>query len=365
MKSLAAATALLLLGAPALADDPLLNDTVSFTGQIFHLQLDAPGLIIAAVRGEESAVFGYGEIAKGSGIAPDGDTKIRVGSITKSVTGLVLADLVSKGKIGLTKPAGDYIDLSDTFPERDGVPVRVVDLVTHAGGFPRETEPVDGAETWSDEEIEANLANPLLFTPGTGVLYSNLGFNLLGLALAQAAGEDYGDLVRNTVLDPLSMDDTAYGTPDGATFTGYDWDGEVMDLREPVGNGRGASGLFSTANDMVKYLKWNLAKGGEMAEVRHISHSAHLYRDAKSPVYSMDESGEMNAMGLGWVIMMPQGERPLIIQKAGGSSGIFSYIAFAPERGVGVFIAINQFDFAGASSMGHLANELIANLAPR
>ena len=51
----------------------------------------------------------------------------------------------------------------------------------------------------------------------------------------------------------------------------------------------------------------------------------------------------MDAMGLGWVIMMPEGDRPLVIQKAGGTDGIFSYIAFAPTRGVGVFISINQF----------------------
>ena len=44
----------------------------------------------------------------------------------------------------------------------------------------------------------------------------------------------------------------------------------------------------------------------------------------------------MDAMGLGWVVMMPKGNRPLILQKAGGLQGIFSYVAFAPTRGVGV-----------------------------
>jgi D-alanyl-D-alanine-carboxypeptidase/D-alanyl-D-alanine-endopeptidase len=70
-------------------------------------------------------------------------------------------------------------------------------------------------------------------------------------------------------------------------------------------------------------------------------------------------------MGLGWVIQNPEGARPLIMQKTGGLQGQFSYIAFAPSRGVGVFISINQFSVSGFDAMVKAANELIAELAPR
>ena len=53
------------------------------------------------------------------------------------------------------------------------------------------------------------------------------------------------------------------------------------------------------------------------------------------------------------------------LQKAGGLQGTFSYIAFAPTRGVAVFIAINQFNFAASMATAKVANELIATLAPR
>jgi serine-type D-Ala-D-Ala carboxypeptidase/endopeptidase len=79
----------------------------------------------------------------------------------------------------------------------------------------------------------------------------------------------------------------------------------------------------------------------------------------------MDESGRMDAVSLGWIVMAPHGDRPLILQKAGGLQGIFSYAAFAPTRGVGVFIAINKFDFGAAMAMGETVNHLIAELAPR
>jgi D-alanyl-D-alanine-carboxypeptidase/D-alanyl-D-alanine-endopeptidase len=73
----------------------------------------------------------------------------------------------------------------------------------------------------------------------------------------------------------------------------------------------------------------------------------------------------MDEMGLAWVVMQPEGDRPLILQKSGGLQGQFSYIAFAPTRGVGVFVSINEFNATGFSEMAKAVNDLITELAPR
>ena len=73
----------------------------------------------------------------------------------------------------------------------------------------------------------------------------------------------------------------------------------------------------------------------------------------------------MDAMSLGWVVMQPAGNRPLILQKAGGMQGVFTYLAFAPMRNIGVFVAINQYDFPLAIGMAETVNALIEQLAPR
>jgi D-alanyl-D-alanine-carboxypeptidase/D-alanyl-D-alanine-endopeptidase len=70
-------------------------------------------------------------------------------------------------------------------------------------------------------------------------------------------------------------------------------------------------------------------------------------------------------MGLGWVVLAPEGDRPLILEKDGGLQGVFSYMAFAPSRNIGVFVAINQFNVGGFDVMVKAANELITELAPR
>ncbi len=367
MKYALAAIAIL-AATSASANDPLLEDAIEFTGQIFHLDTGVPGLVIAAVRGDESAVFGFGEVARGSGLEPDADTVIGVGSVTKTFTGLSLASLAAQGVVSLTDPVGPHAGVVDALPEEDGRQIRLIDLATHSSGLPRELEPVEGVEKYSDASFAANLSDgPLLFAPASGVLYSNVGFDVLAMSLSDIAGAPYADLLKSDVLDRIGLISTSYERPQGANaMAGYDWNGNEIDPGDPIENREGASGLYTTANDMLQYLRWNLDRFGEKdAEVRALSHAAWLIRDGLDPVSGMDESGHMNAMGLGWVIMMPEGDRPLIIQKAGGTNGVFSYLAFAPSRGVGVFMAINQFNFSAGTEMAQVVNGLIASLAPR
>ena len=128
----------------------------------------------------------------------------------------------------------------------------------------------------------------------------------------------------------------------------------------------GASSLYSTTNDILKWLDWHLDRfSPQDAEMRLLDHAAYVQRDGLNPVYGLDESGRMDAMGLGWVVMEPDGDRPLILQKAGGLQGMFVYVAFAPTRDIGAFVAINQFDFGAAMNMATVVNGLIAQLAPR
>jgi D-alanyl-D-alanine-carboxypeptidase/D-alanyl-D-alanine-endopeptidase len=63
--------------------------------------------------------------------------------------------------------------------------------------------------------------------------------------------------------------------------------------------------------------------------------------------------------------MMPRDDRPLILQKSGGLQGMLAYTAFAPARGVGVFAAINKFDFNAFAALAGMVNNLVGELAPR
>ncbi|MGE0258911.1 MAG: D-alanyl-D-alanine-carboxypeptidase/endopeptidase AmpH [Alphaproteobacteria bacterium] len=370
-----ATAAVVFTAAPGRAADKLLAETVEFTGTMLFLQTKVPGLVIGAVRDGKTAVFGFGETADGSGKTPDGQTMLRVGSLTKAFTGQVLASLAADGTVHFTDRLQDRIGWDVTIPSRAGHEIRLIDLATHSSGLPREVErqpgPADNPfSTLTPDAYRSGLASdPLVFAPGTGALYSNFGFDVLSAALSHAAAKPYDALLKERILDPAELRDTVLSLREGdqeRLFQGHNFDGKPMPNVQTPLIAAGASGIYSTPADILRWLSWHLDRlGSKDAETRLLDHASYLQRDGLDPVYGMDESGRMDAVSLGWIVMTPHGDRPLILQKAGGLQGIFTYTAFAPTRGVGVFIAINKFDLGAAMAMAEAVNHLITELAPR
>jgi len=360
--------------APARAD-ALLDEIVGLTGQIFIIDTKVPAVVIGAIRDGETSVKGFGERAGEGSPPPDGDTILRLGSITKAFTGEMLARLTADGTVELTQPLAKWAPDITTGASGDAQRVRLIDLATHAGGLPREVphEPGPDDDPFATITRDAFTAwlkqNPLLFAPGTSILYSNFGFDLLAIALSEAAKKPYPELLKGKITGPLGMKDTGFvltNEQQTRVMQGHAPDGTAMP-NVPTGSVIvGSGGLYSTPNDLLLWMKWHLDRFGEKdAEVRVRDHALYVMRDGLKTVSGMDESGHMDAMGLGWVGMIAKDDRPFILQKAGGLQGIFTYIAFAPTRNAAVFIAINKFDFGAAFTMGEFANEMLETIAPR
>jgi D-alanyl-D-alanine-carboxypeptidase/D-alanyl-D-alanine-endopeptidase len=356
--------------------DPLLEESVEFTGTFAFIGSGAPGLVIAAVRDGETAFAGFGETARGSGVVPTADTMMRVASISKAVCGDVLASLVAKGEIGLADAVQSHLPDGFTVPENDGRTLRIIDLATQTSGLPREMAQTGGTsdDPYAGHTRQAMIAamkdSPFRFAPGTGALYSNLGFDLLGLAIAGATGKPYATLLEERVLRPRGMVDTVFNPRAGdenRLMQGHNFDGTPLPFVPTPVTMECASGLYTTPNDMLKWITWHLAQGDPVDDARRvIDHASLVRRDGLAPVLGLDDgAAPMDAMGLGWVVIDADGNRPLILHKTGGRQGMFTYVAIAPTRGVGVFAAINQFNAAGFGSMVEQVNELISQLATR
>ncbi len=137
-------SAVLFASTAARAADKLLEEVVGFTGAVLFLDTKVPAMVIGAVRDGQTAVFGFGETSKGSGKTPDGNTMMRIGSITKAFTGQVLAAQVARGSVHFTDRLQDRIGWTVKVPEKDGKPIRLIELATHSSGLPREVE----RESW-------------------------------------------------------------------------------------------------------------------------------------------------------------------------------------------------------------------------
>ena len=249
------------------AEDRLLAEAVNFTGTLTYLSTKVPGFVLVAVRNGEMAFAGFGTTTDKSGKRPTPDTMFRIGSISKVFCGEVLASLVLDGKVRFADRLQDRLGYDVTLPEPDGRPIRLIDLVTHASGLPREVPAPEGAAGRSvrHQHQEAQIADlktdPLLFPPGTAALYSNYGFDLLGAALANAGGKSYADLLRERVLDPAGMKDTVFNLRAGdeaRVMQGHNFDGSPMVAAHTPTSIECAGGLHTTANDMARWMKWHL-----------------------------------------------------------------------------------------------------------
>lgn len=212
------------------------------------------GVTIGVLRDGERRVFSFG--------AAKPDSLFEIGSISKTFTGLMLAQMIEQQQVTAEQPVRTLLPAT-VRPEPSGPEITLVDLVTHASGLPRlptNFAPLDALNPYLDytsDRLYAFVAHRGLTKPeGAKPSYSNLGFGLLGQALANRANVDYATLMNQLVATPLCMTDTVVQLDEAhkARFMqGYTHN------RQPTGPWEftalaGAGAIRSTADDLLKYL---------------------------------------------------------------------------------------------------------------
>ena len=266
---------------------------------------DAPGVVAAVGRGDEGYVAAAGVMAVG-GPPMRPDTLFRIASITKPVTAAVVLSLAEDGLLGLDEPVDRWLPeladrrvlrrpdgpLTDTIKAERAVTTR--DLLTFTWGFGMQGAMFMAPEPWptvtavaerelgsfgppqpdttpEPDTFMARLGElPLLAQPGERWLYS-AGSQVLGVLAARAAGAPFEEVMRERVLAPLGMRDTAfYASDTGRLATAYERrDGQLAVTDPPDGQWSrpprfpdGAAGLVSTAEDLLRFGRM-LLRGGD------------------------------------------------------------------------------------------------------
>jgi len=187
----------------------------------------------------------------------NGDTIFELCSVTKVFTALLLADMTVGGELQLEDPVNKFLDGRARIRED----IQLFHLVTHTSGLPR--SPADFTMEYSKEQMYDFLSNYSFPKQiGTKFRYSNLGFGLLGHALALETGTSYEQLVLDRICKPLQMKDTRIRmSPEQLArhADGYNSTGQKIPTRELPMVYWSAGSLRSTLNDMLKFLKANLA----------------------------------------------------------------------------------------------------------
>ena len=346
--------------------DPVV-DAAEFAGEVLFLESGAPGMVMVIVRNGQSHVFGFGETAKGNGKTPDGKTLLRMNSITKVFVGEVAASLAAEGKLRLTDPLQLY-SRGVKVPASGARQITLLDLGTHSAAMPREME---GAPEGVNPRAWPTRADrwkwlpgqKLPWAPGSVASYSNVGFDFLADATETASGMAYPDLLKAKITGPLGMVDT--GVTPNAEQCGRLMEGSGLGGTFPCGDTRataGSGGLYSTGDDMARFLIHSLADpDGSLG----VSHAVYRPRQALKAAIGFDEGASMSGLGLGWVSVAADGITPMLLTKSGAGLGFMSYMVIAPGRDVGVLVVVNRADFAMFSDITRIANGLISSLATR
>src|SRR5262245_37138808 len=159
---------------------------------------------------------GYGYADLESGTPAGKGTVYRVGSITKVFTALALMQLRDAGTVNLDDPIAQYLpacQIESHLP--DARPLTFRQVASHSSGLPTEA-PLpyryqDLPVFPRTEELIASLANTELQVPvNTKSIYSNLGYNILGLAVERIAQQPYADYVKEHILQPLGMKQSGF-----------------------------------------------------------------------------------------------------------------------------------------------------------
>jgi CubicO group peptidase (beta-lactamase class C family)/ATP-dependent Clp protease adapter protein ClpS len=306
-------------------------------------------LVFAVVDGDKSEVVAFGKLDDGN--APDGETVYEIGSITKTFTATLLAQAILSGRLTLDMPVAELL-ADSKIPSRGDRAITLGDLATHHSGLPRmptNFTPKDPANPYADYDaarMNVFLAGyQLPRDPGASYEYSNLGYGLLGHALAQSLATTYDALINDDILKPLGM------TMTGTAFTdamrahlapGHDDEGKVVKNWD-LGALAGAGALRSTAHDMLRYLKANMGIGEPAL--------------AAAMNFAQQPRSNTAKVGLAWGTT-DKG----IVWHTGGTGGYRSFLGFTADRKRGVVVLTNTF--ADPDDLGFATLDADAPLAP-
>lgn len=305
------------------------------------------------------AVIGFGAVDS-VGTPPSARTLFEIGSITKTFTGLLLADAVERGAVRPDDPVAQHLPDSLVVPAHAGRAITLIQLATHRSGLPRLPanlqpipDPTDPYAHYTTRDLYAFLDGYALpRPPDSAYAYSNLGMGLLGHVLARQADTSYAGLIQQRIATPLGLDDTAIAlTADQQRrfAQGYNLAGApTPPWHLPALGGAGA--LRATAADMLAYLRAHWATSDT-------SRLGRAMRRATAPVVDADLGGSASLagtrVGYGWHVTSRDGQT--VVWHNGGTGGFSSFAGFNPATRQCVVILVSAGGVAQTATQAGFA----------
>jgi len=283
-----------------------------------------PGLAVGLLHHGETVVAADGVCQLGSDERVSSETAFRIASITKPFTATLALTLAQDGLLALDEP-----------PPGSRVEATIRQLLSHQGGlaceWPSAFEDLDHGEDGLQRVAEA--APPRLpVDPGELFSYCNIGFWLVGAAVARAGEQTFQAGIRARVLEPLNLAATQFEPEHAARGHEQAEPGsaEHVVVDHPYPRTRTPSGgLWSTVNDLLRFADHHLGAPGPLS------------RESVLEMRRPHIPAPGGSYGLGWFLRESAGRR--IVEHPGSAAGFESLLLLVPDE---------RFGFAALSNSG-------------
>lgn len=342
----------------AMPDTHDLAKQVSDMGADYIADHTNAALVIAVYQRGKESFRGFGAVSAANSNLPDKSTIFEVGSVTKTFTATLLAEMVDDGTVKLDDPISLYLPPGVTSPKKNGHEITLGNLATHTSGLPRlpanllpnAKDLQNPYANFTTQDLWDSLATVKLASePGKRSVYSNYGFGLLGKILELKAGKPYEDLVQENICTPLGLQSTTThlsAEQKSRLAPGHNPDGDVVpnwDMDALAGCGA----IKSDAADLIQFVQANLGESdSRVSRALDETHENHFQTIA-------------GGIGLGWQIDRTV-EGQTVFWHNGGTGGYVSFVGFDKESQIGVVILSSYGDaFANDHSVDTMGMKIL------
>lgn len=332
-----------------------------------------PGFSVAVV-GPDTVLyqqgFGYANVAARTPFTPA--TVQPIGSVSKTLIGMALLQLVEQGQLSLDTDINDVLPFRVVNPHRPAGVIRIRHLVTHTAGIldreaayeeayaPTKRPPTSlGAYLAAYFTAGGRLYQPDNFSPsepGARYAYTNLGAALAAYLVEVKTGESYATYTQRTLLAPLGLPDAHWWYDDaraGQYATLYDAQRQPHPLYSLVTYPDG--GLRASGRDLARYLRAMLrghaGRGGVLTPASFDTLFRPRFHAGALPTHLPEKEPNI---GLFWAV-----NRHGRLGHTGSDPGTAAFVSFDPQRHLGRVLLLNS-DIETAAQQAHVARLIAA-----
>jgi serine-type D-Ala-D-Ala carboxypeptidase/endopeptidase len=277
--------------------------------------------------------------------APGYDSTFEIGSVSKTMTAFLVADLIGQGKWSLDDPLARHLPPGTMLPRQGERQILVRDVLAHRSGLPglppgfRPQNPADPYAHLTETALLAALGQVQLSRPiGNQFEYSNFAMMLVSAAVARSHGTDFEAALTTRLLVPLKMDGSYIERPRSPRprATGHLPSGQATSDWHAANNLAGVGMVRATLDDMVVYARAQLGQAEPALRA-----SLQLTQQPLQPETAMN-----------WMLVRIQGRE--LLAHEGGTGGFSSLVALEPkaQRAVVILADTSLTDLGGLGGLG-------------